>query len=158
MKMENLLLKCVSGADYTDELNEVTDFYGEDLNKELLELQLTILGSNLTQEACTLIEIVTYLKSLPRPGKDLLSEVSILMKLILVMPATNATSERSFSALKRIKSYLCSTIKQECLNSLMTIHVHKDKTDKLELRAIGNEFVAANAQRTNIFGTFSRPF
>ena len=35
-----------------------------------------------------------------------------------------------------------------------TIHVHKDKTDKLELRAIGNEFVAANAQRTNLFGTF----
>ena len=77
------------------------------------------------------------------------------MKLILVMPATNATSERSFSALKRIKSYLRSTMKQERLNSLMTIHVHKDKTDKLELRAIGNEFVAANAQRTNIFGTFS---
>ena len=77
------------------------------------------------------------------------------MKLILVIPATNATSERSFSALKRIKSYLRSTMKQERLNSLMTIHVHKDKTDKLELRAIGNEFVAANAQRTNIFGTFS---
>ena len=46
-------------------------------------------------------------------------------------------------------------MKQECLNSLMTIHVHKDKTDKLELKTIGNEFVAANAQRTNIFGTFS---
>ena len=77
------------------------------------------------------------------------------MKLILVMPATNSTSERSFSALKQIKSYLRNTMKQERLNSLMTIDVHKDKTDKLELRAIGNEFVAANAQRTNIFGTFS---
>ena len=64
-------------------------------------------------------------------------------------------SERSFSALKRIKSYLSSTMKQERLNSLMTVYVHKDKTDKLELRAIGNEFIAANAQRTNIFGTFS---
>ena len=46
-------------------------------------------------------------------------------------------------------------MKQERLNSLMTIHVHKDKTDKPELRAIGNEFVAANAQGTNIFGAFS---
>ena len=77
------------------------------------------------------------------------------MKLILVIPATNATSERSFSALKQIKSYLRSPMKQEHLNSLMTIHVHKDRTDKLELRAIGNEFVAANVQRMNIFGTFS---
>ena len=49
-------------------------------------------------------------------------------------------------------------MKQEHLNSLMTIHVHKDRTDKLELRAIGNEFVAANVQRMNIFGTFSWPF
>ena len=37
----------------------------------------------------------------------------------------------------------------------MTIHVHEDKTDKPELRAIGNEFVTTNVQRTNIFGTFS---
>ena len=70
-------------------------------------------------------------------------------------PATNATSERSFSALNRIKSYLRSTMKQERLKSLMIVHVHKGKTAKLELRAIGNEFVAANAQRTNIFGIFS---
>ena len=69
--------------------------------------------------------------SLPRPRKDLLSEVLKLMKLILVMPATNTTSERSFSTLKRIKCYLRSTMKQERLNSLITIHEHKDKTDNI---------------------------
>ena len=57
------------------------------MNKELLELQLTILNSNLTQETRTLIEILNYLKSLPPPGKDLLSWVLKLIKLILVMPA-----------------------------------------------------------------------
>ena len=46
-------------------------------------------------------------------------------------------------------------MKQEHLKSLMTIHVHKDKADGLELRAIGNAFIAANVQITNIFGTFS---
>ena len=39
-------------------------------------------------------------------------------------------------------------------HSLMIIHVHIDKTDKLELRAIENEFVAANVQRTNILAHF----
>ena len=33
-----------------------------------------------------------------------------MVKLILVIPATNAVSERSFSSLKRIKTYLRSTI------------------------------------------------
>ena len=41
------------------------------------------------------------------------------------MPATNSTSERSFSALTCVKSYLRSTMKQEQLNYLMLQHVHK---------------------------------
>ena len=36
------------------------------------------------------------------------------------MSATNAASERSFSALRRIKSYLHSTMHQQQLNHLMT--------------------------------------
>ena len=36
--------------------------------------------------------------------KLLLSEVRKVVKLILIMPASNATSERSFSALHRVKS------------------------------------------------------
>ena len=38
--------------------------------------------------------------------KMLLPEVTKLAKLLLVLPATNATSEQSFSAMKRIKTYL----------------------------------------------------
>jgi hypothetical protein len=42
-------------------------------------------------------------------ARSVLSEVVKLVRLILVMPATNATSERSFSALKRVKTYLRSS-------------------------------------------------
>lgn len=42
------------------------------------------------------------------------------MKLLLVMPATNVTSERSFSTLRRIKTYLQTTMSQERLNYLMS--------------------------------------
>ena len=48
--------------------------------------------------------------------KTLLSEVIIIAKLMIVMPATNAVSERSFSTLKRTKTYLRSTMLQERLN------------------------------------------
>ena len=63
------------------------------------------------------------------------------MQLVMVMPATNATSERSFSALRRVKSYLRSTMGQEILNYLMLLHVHNDKTDKLDLKSTLNAFV-----------------
>ena len=51
------------------------------------------------------------------------------------MPATNATSERSFSALRCLKNYLRTIISQEKLNSLMLLYVHKDETDKYDLQA-----------------------
>ena len=38
-------------------------------------------------------------------------------KLILVMPATNAVSERSFSTLRRLKTWLRSTMNQDKLNA-----------------------------------------
>ena len=38
-------------------------------------------------------------------GSDFLSEVSTVLKLILILPATNAQAERIFSALKRIKTF-----------------------------------------------------
>ena len=40
----------------------------------------------------------------------LVAEVIKLLKLLLVMPATNAVSERSFSSLKRIKTYLSTLL------------------------------------------------
>ena len=84
----------------------------------------------------------------------LFSDVATLLKLILVLPATNATSERSFSALKRIKSALRSTMSQTRINNLMILHVHKDKTDELSANKIGNEFVSNSDHRQSIFGKF----
>ena len=60
-----------------------------------------------------------------------LSEVVVLTTLILVIPATNAVSKRSFSGLRCVKSYLRSTMSQGCLNSLMVLHVHKNMTENI---------------------------
>ena len=68
--------------------------------------------------------------------KQLLSQVVKLMKLLLVMPATNAISERSFSAMRHIKTYLRSTMVQERLYSVMVLHIHKELTDGLDLNNI----------------------
>ena len=70
------------------------------------------------------------------------------------MPATTATSERSFSALRRMKTYLRSTMKQERLNSIMTLHIHKDLTDKLQLDEVANSFVSKSDRRQQFFGKF----
>jgi hypothetical protein len=66
----------------------------------------------------------------------------------------NAVSERSFSALKRLKTYLRSTTGDNQLNHLMMIHIHQDMIDEFDLRMITNEFIAANNNRKRVFGFF----
>ena len=83
---------------------------------------------------------------------DHYSQIVIILKLILVLPASNCTSERSFSAMKRIKTYLRTTMSQKRLNWLMILHVHKERTDKLSIERIVNLFVSRNEERLRIFG------
>ena len=85
--------------------------------------------------------IMKYFKSTLPVYRTFYSEVIKLLKLILVMPATNAISERSFSALKRVKTYLRTTMTQRRLNHLMLLHVHIDKTDNIDLKEISDDFV-----------------
>ena len=70
------------------------------------------------------------------------------------MPATNATSEHSFSVMQWLKPYLQSSMGQKQLNHLMVLHLNKDKLDRLDLDAIGSEFVQGSEHRLRLFGTF----
>ena len=74
--------------------------------------------------------------------------------MILVMPATNAISKRSFSALRRLKTWLRTRILQARLNWHMLLHVDKNKTDNLPMSNIANEFVSHNDSRLHSFGQF----
>ena len=55
--------------------------------------------------------IIQFLHQLNSAQRQLYTEVLKLAKFILVMPATNAAaSERTFSALRRLKTWLRSTM------------------------------------------------
>ena len=85
-----------------------------------------------------------------------MDQVVTILKLILIMPAINATSERSFSALRRVKTYLRSTMGQDRLNDLMLLHVHKDITDNLNVKEVINCYVKDLEHRLRFFGKFHK--
>ena len=51
--------------------------------------------------------------------------------------------------MRRLKTYLRST---QRLNSVMTLHVHKDLLDCIDDSAVVEDFVACNEVRKDIFG------
>ena len=50
--------------------------------------------------------------------------IRMMLIYIMVLPVTSCEAERSFSALRRIKTYLRSTMKQERLSGLALLNVH----------------------------------
>ena len=70
------------------------------------------------------------------------------------MPATTAVSERSASAMRRIKTYLRSTMTQSRLNNIMFSHIHKHLTETMDHTGTLNEFASANDDRRKQFGMF----
>ena len=59
----------------------------------------------------------------------------------MLAPASNANSERVFSSLRRVKTYLRSTMTQTRLENLMTLAIHKEVLDKTDLIQAANTFV-----------------
>ncbi|KAI6658146.1 Zinc finger MYM-type protein 1-like [Oopsacas minuta] len=101
--LETVLTSSENASD-SDLIGSIIEFYGDDFtHADRLQTQLKLL--HCSEAALTdLSSIIAYLKSLNSTEKSFFSEVIEIVKLILVMPATNATSERSFSALHRLKT------------------------------------------------------
>ena len=58
--------------------------------------------------------------------KNSYSEICILLRIYLTCPIANVTAERAFSCLKRIKTYLRSTIGQDRLSSLAILNIENE--------------------------------
>lgn len=75
------------------------------------------------------------------------SNVYTLFKLVLILPATNATSERAFSSLKCTKTCLRNSMGQARLVSLMLLHENKEMTDGLDPQKLITQFVSCHDKR-----------
>ena len=74
------------------------------------------------------------------------------MKLFMVLPSCSCSAERSFSTLRRLKTYLRSTMTAERLNSVTVLHIRKELTADLNIDDLMTEFVSANDTRRTMFG------
>jgi len=78
---------------------------------------------------------------------DIYPNVYILLTILGTLPVSVATSERSFSTMRRLKTYLRSSIRNERMTGRALLSIHKDRqTDK---EKIMNDFVASSNRRSD---------
>ncbi|ESN96798.1 hypothetical protein HELRODRAFT_92768 [Helobdella robusta] len=52
--------------------------------------------------------------------------LNVILRIYLTLPVSNASGERSFSVMGRIKNFLRSTLGQQILNSLSLLYIEKE--------------------------------
>ena len=142
---------------YKDELAFVLDCYGDDFTPFGLTAQLEILTAafNSSTEKLTFPSIKAHILSLSPAQRVSTSEVCTVLKLIMVMLATNAVSDCSSSVSGKVKTYLCATMSQLRLNNLLILDAHNDRTHDLVISSCLNEFVRNNEHRVSVFSEFT---
>jgi len=85
----------------------------------------------------------------------LFSELFCLASMCLSQPCSNASSERAFSSLRRLKTWLRNTMAQSRLTHLGLMATSRDILRRLDRNKLMQEFVSRTSERRSAFGSFS---
>ena len=133
-------------------IDSVCSHFGSDLDKRRLSIELELLRDVMNGKIASILDDVAGAITNLGVASSIYSEVGKLIALLLVIPASSATAERSFSSLRRLKTYLRSTMGQERLNNLLVLNIHQDLTDNLDLKKVASDFASLNDYRRTVFG------
>lgn len=144
---EQLLENCINLAKHLSDPNnpnEKPDIDGEDLCREILSSRI-----HFTDEVTTSpMKILQYIIS--NSLLDILPNLVIALRILLTIPVTVASGERSFSKLKLIKNYLRSTISQERLTGLAMLSIEHELAESLNYEDLINDFSEQKCRRLPI--------
>ena len=79
--------------------------------------------------------------------KNLYPNLHSIFGVLLTMPVSVASGERSFSTLKRLKTYLRSTMDSERLNGLALMHIHSRIATDIDVEQVLREFDSSGHRR-----------
>ena len=132
-------------------------FYHDDFNNDILRVQLRILPALIGQgkgSVNTFYDIRIHVKQLKNSIRNLISEVVKMIKLYIVMPTANAVSDRSFSAMRRLYTYLRINVGYSYLNNAVVLYIHKARLDEVSMIDVANYFVFESDHRKTLLGRF----
>ena len=142
----SLIPRFISSYSFSD-LQPALDMYGQFLESEqAVKGEYDLWKKRWTKQA----ELPdTAVETLVVCDTDFFPNLSVLLHIAATLPVTSASAERSFSALKRLKSYCRTTMGQERLNGLAQMHIQYSVP--VDIEAVINLFATSGrARRLNI--------
>ena len=124
------------------------------IDRVRLERQLQMLG-DLTKPGTviqSIHDVARLIDGLHEQTRGIFKETEMLVELCACLPVSAASSERSFSSLRRLKTWLRSTISQKRLTHLALMHAHCDILDKVDIACLVKSFISNTPERKSTFG------
>jgi len=109
--------------------------------------EIKTLRNLIPENVCTLIELLRFLHL--NRLQEVFPNVSIVLRIVLTIPVTVASGERSFLKLKLIKTYLRASMKQDRLNGLAMLYIEKDVASELDYSSVITKFASLKARRNS---------
>jgi hypothetical protein len=150
MKLESILVKPANSCSELEVIAAVQQY--SELDGSILKTQLAMVKQMIGADTLTLDLVVSKLVGMDPVVRNLFPQVEVLVRLLLTIPCSSAEAERSFSGLRRLKTYLRNSMSQARLNHLAILHVHQELCDSIDLVAIAKDFVSRNDTRLTVFG------
>jgi hypothetical protein len=95
-----------------------------------------------------LSSIVELCRGLIETGKlNIYYFIDRLIRLILTLPVSTATTERAFSAMKIVKIRLCNKMEDKFLGDNLLVYIEREIAKSFDSNLILNDFVSLRSRR-----------
>ena len=120
-----------------DSIIQFCKLYSTHIDEIILMSELNVAREYLKQQKSkSFIDMVQSLEKMPKA----FSQIIQIMHIVLTLPVTTASNERFFSTLKRVKSYLRTTIGDDRLSHLMLMAVEPAMVKRFNMEDLVEEF------------------
>ena len=139
---DDSLKSCCSFLENSLKTEDLIDIDGDELFLELKFLKELL--PNKRMGACDVLNFLVEFDSFPN--------TTTAYRILLTVPITVASAERSFSKLKLLKSYLRASMSQERLSGLPLIAIENSFLEELDVEFLIDDFASKHVNRMALFG------
>jgi hypothetical protein len=138
------LHELLSDSDVNDSEQQPIMEIDSDIEELNLFTELKML-SCVVPEGASPLDVLRYIYT--HRLHEVFPNVTTALRILLTIPVTVASAERSFSKLKLIKTYLRSTMTQERLVDLALISIENDIASSLDYASLIDEFASIKCRK-----------
>ncbi|CAK8695124.1 unnamed protein product [Clavelina lepadiformis] len=141
-------LNTMSNCKIETSAKSLLQYYPDDLEESLPEEMIhfsTLIKQHHFNSECKEIQMFKFINE--NEFAHAFPNVSVVFKLYLCLMISNCSGERSFSALKRVKNHLRSSMRQKRLNSLAILCIENDILQKIDTDDIIKSFALSKSRK-----------